>query len=327
MDEIVISKGTARWTGNFTPPNNPDANAPAPDTDGDGISDADEATYDTDPYLADSDGDGIDDGDELAYWGDPGYLTNHDGDGISNNLLDPDSDDDGFNDGTEIAAGTDPSDPLDFPTTSAVLNISSDTTDGSTVFADSSPSLHTVTANGDVHHDGSATFGSTAISYDGNGDYLSVPDSPDWDFGGDDFTIDLWVYFNSVPENFDGIFTTRNYGGANGYLMGIYNGHIGWNSVATGWVDTGFTPTVGQWTHLAAVRSGDTLTIYVDGNAQVSQSCAGLTFNSDYGPLIGRLFTTSDGWYFNGYMDEIVITKGAALWTGNFTPPNDPMVP
>jgi hypothetical protein len=80
---------------------------PAPDADGDGISDADETNvYGTNPNIADTDGDGLDDGAELSYWG-----ANWNGDPDSDgqiNLLDPDSDNDGFLDGNDPA----PADPM-----------------------------------------------------------------------------------------------------------------------------------------------------------------------------------------------------------------------
>ena len=63
------------------------------DTDGDGIKDPDEVDAGTDPTLADTDGDGIDDGDEADYGTDP---------------LDADCDGDGWLDGDEVAAGTNP---------------------------------------------------------------------------------------------------------------------------------------------------------------------------------------------------------------------------
>ena len=400
MDEITVTKGSARWTGNFTPPNSPDA-PPAADTDSDGISDDDETgIYGTDPGLADTDADGIDDGNELIYWGDPGYLTNHDGDGFTNNLLDPDADNDGlldgeevntygtnpvltdtdgdgltdyeevnlaaptdpvladtdgdgltdkeeldripptdplladtdgdgFSDGDEVDAGTEPTDPLDYPSTPAdmVLYIESDTTDGSSVFTDGSLSAHPVTANDNVHHE---TMGlDTAIDFDGTGDYLSLADHDDWDFGADDFTIDLWVNFTSAPDNYDGIFSTRNIPKSNPfYRMEVFNGTIQWEWASTNIatkLDTGVTPVLNTWMHLAAVRADDTLTLYVDGVSKASTDCTGLGFDSpDTGIVFGRIYTQTDGYDFNGHMDEITVTKGSARWTGNFTPPNDP---
>jgi hypothetical protein len=63
------------------------------DTDGDGITDADELENGTDPNNSDTDGDGLTDSEEVENGTDP------------NN---PDTDDDGLSDGDELSEGTDP---------------------------------------------------------------------------------------------------------------------------------------------------------------------------------------------------------------------------
>lgn len=74
-----------------------DAGFDAPsDRDGDGLPDADEARYGTDPDNADTDGDGLSDGDEVARGTDPTVW---------------DSDGDGVPDGDEVFLGTDPTTP------------------------------------------------------------------------------------------------------------------------------------------------------------------------------------------------------------------------
>ena len=65
------------------------------DSDGDGLTDAEEEEFGTDPEVADTDGDGLSDGDEYALDTDP---NNEDSDG------------DGYLDGWEVEAGSDPSD-------------------------------------------------------------------------------------------------------------------------------------------------------------------------------------------------------------------------
>jgi fibronectin type 3 domain-containing protein len=77
----------------------------ATDTDGDGLSDADERNiYGTDPLKADTDGDGLRDGDEAAFWG-RSWHEDDDGDGAIN-LLDRDSDSDGLRDGYDSTPGS-----------------------------------------------------------------------------------------------------------------------------------------------------------------------------------------------------------------------------
>jgi len=69
------------------------------DSDSDGLPDAMEEGFGTDPNDPDTDHDGIADGDEYDYWGSP------------ENLLIADSDGDGYLDGDEINNGGDPLDP------------------------------------------------------------------------------------------------------------------------------------------------------------------------------------------------------------------------
>jgi hypothetical protein len=64
------------------------------DTDGDGLSNADEATLNTDPELVDTDEDGLSDGDEVHQF--------------KTSPLAPDTDGDGVLDGDEVAQASDP---------------------------------------------------------------------------------------------------------------------------------------------------------------------------------------------------------------------------
>lgn len=96
------------------------------DTDGDGLSDAEEVqTYGTDPTKADSDGDGLTDAEEIQTYGTDPLSADSDKDGISDSdevkgttgyVTDPlniDTDGDGMDDGEEIANGYNPTDAAD----------------------------------------------------------------------------------------------------------------------------------------------------------------------------------------------------------------------
>jgi len=39
-----------------------------------------------------------------------------------------------------------------------------------------------------------------ALQFNGSSDYVSVADSPDWNFGSGDFTLEFWANFNSIPS-------------------------------------------------------------------------------------------------------------------------------
>ncbi|MDI3283426.1 MopE-related protein [Polyangium sp. 15x6] len=100
-DDGGVSDGDEDTNGNGVvdpgeiDPNDGSDDATKLDSDGDGLTDAEEAQIGTDPFDADSDDDGAPDGAE------PSVGVDTDGDGLINGL-DPDSDDDGLFDGTEL---------------------------------------------------------------------------------------------------------------------------------------------------------------------------------------------------------------------------------
>ena len=83
------------------------------DSDGDGLVDALELSFGTDPEGTDTDGDGVSDYDEVNYDGDPDTYDPYDpgtGEGTDLNATDPDTDGDGYTDYIELESGTDPID-------------------------------------------------------------------------------------------------------------------------------------------------------------------------------------------------------------------------
>lgn len=87
------------------------------DSDGDGLTNAEEENLQTDPFNPDSDGDGITDGDEVQLYNTNPLLPDSDEDGLTDgeellgyqtDPLNPDTDGDRLDDGTEIELGTNP---------------------------------------------------------------------------------------------------------------------------------------------------------------------------------------------------------------------------
>jgi len=206
------------------------------------------------------------------------------------------------------------------------LLIHSDTTDGDTTFIDSSISEHIITANGNTKHSTiQAKFGGTSVYFDGNVDYLSIPDNSNFNFGNTDFTIDCWCYIPVVADD-SGVIVARNSGSdpyPGWYLTIRINGSVAFNTNNN--VQYALTPANvimdSTWTHIACVYYSGTLYIYVQGILEASEVCNSIQSYST-SLLIGRLNVGYSGLFISGYIDEFRISKGIARWTSNFTPPN-----
>jgi hypothetical protein len=185
-------------------------------------------------------------------------------------------------------------------------------------FSDSSLSNHTVTANGDVTHSTTDTkFTGGSIYFDGVDDYLTIPASGDWDVGTGDWTFDCWVR-PTTSSSAAYVFETRSASYTGNFSLYRNGLALVYYAQSTTIIYTSDVLTVNSWSHVALVRSGSTVTIYVDGVSAGSGTDA-----NDYQGLapftIGTRYTGTGDW--TGYMDEIRFTKGVALWTQAFTPP------
>lgn len=211
------------------------------------------------------------------------------------------------------------------------LLIHSDTTDGSTAFVDSSGSEHTITANGNVHHEtDQAKFGATGIHCDGTGDFLSVANHADFLPGSTVFTFDAWLNLQRIGGDTQRICGVWNSGGettapwairfTGGGWMGFsaYNG----TDVVTAWFLAAETVT-GSWIHLEACWDGSNLRIFRNGQLQESPAFTGTIVSSTSDFTIGRL-GNYNAEYFQGYVDEPRFSRGIVRHTGNFTPPTGP---
>jgi hypothetical protein len=204
-----------------------------------------------------------------------------------------------------------------------------------TPFLDASTNPKTVTPVGNAQIDTSESkFGGASLLLDGSGDYLSTPDSADWDFGSGDFTIDLWVRMNVLGDN-ELICQGAGYNFDNDAAWRVTEAN--WNqTLYFTWTTNGTSPAqqarswsqaTNTWYHVAVVRSGTNLYWFINGTQAGTTYNIGTTtiYNSGQPLLIGCRDLITGPWsYFNGWMDEIRVSKGIARWTSNFTPPAAP---
>jgi hypothetical protein len=207
------------------------------------------------------------------------------------------------------------------------LLLHGDGTDGSVSITDEIGK--TVTVAGSTQIDtAQKVFGTGSILFDGTTDYLTVADSADWYFGTGDFTIDFRVRFHDPTKvinylvaqetNADNGFILYHVGTENKTRLAVQSG--GSSAV---FLDNSWTPTADTWYHFAVVRYGNEWKMYVNGS-QIGNTVTDSSGVEDYTGSLrigGRESDAGSGREFNGWIDELRISKGIARWTSNFTPP------
>lgn len=195
----------------------------------------------------------------------------------------------------------------DFANVSLLLPLNG--TDGSTSFPDESNNAFTLTGFGNAQIDtAQSKWGGSSLLLDGSGDYLSVPDNAAFDFGTGDFTIEFWLRWNSL-SNYQTIYSHGLVG--SGDLLIAAQAGTGRFGVALSGAAI-FTESdalgTGVWGFYQFVRSGTTVRLYRDG-VQKGTGTSGANLGSTSSVLIG---SRPDGFQFNGWVQDVRITKGVA---------------
>lgn len=170
-----------------------------------------------------------------------------------------------------------------------------------------------------------------SLLLDGNSDYVTVPDSADWDFGTGNFTIDCGMNFNSAvaDQGICGQYASASNFYVFGYVGSTSQFYFGCKIGAT-WVieitSPAFTPIVGTWYHIAIVRKGTAAsdwTFYVGGVSLGAVTLVSGGYNGSIGDISADLLIGYHArlGYSSAYIDEPRISKGIARWTSDFTPP------
>jgi len=210
---------------------------------------------------------------------------------------------------------------------STVLLLHGEGEDASTTIIDSSPSHKTVTAKGNAQIDtAQKVLGSASILFDGT-DYVSLADSDDWYFSGD-FTIDFRIRFASLPSasQYMHIMGQVESASKRWYIYiynnaGTYRLHYtaGDNSNTIAFSRSFSSLDVNTWYHLAITRAGSSFKLFVNG-AQMSTEYTSSLFIVNISAQLW-LGGVSGQTYLNGWLDEVRLIKGKAIWTASFTVP------
>jgi hypothetical protein len=172
-------------------------------------------------------------------------------------------------------------------------------------------------------------YGTGSMYFDGTGDYLQIPYSPNLDLSSGDFTIEGWIYLNSVSPVTQGVIIFYNGNALTAaniqYLVRVNTSNLVFetNISTTTYTITFSGITTNSWNHFAFVRSGNIVSGYLNGvkNSTTQTLTGSLNTSTSWYTQVGRYTSGGTNYDLNGYLDDVRITKGVARYVANFTPP------
>jgi len=184
-----------------------------------------------------------------------------------------------------------------------------------------------------------------SVFFNGTSSYLQVPDNAAFEIGSGAFTFESWIYLTGYSPSYGGAgalfaaqIINKDDNAARSYTMQVIGTSTSWTSLVvnlfsnnTTLVTTSasFNFALNTWYHVAAVRSGTSLRLYVNGadigggtNSTTAQdTSAAVQVGSESPYWVSQGY----GYYFPGYLSNVRIVKGTAVYTSAFTPPTAPL--
>jgi len=179
----------------------------------------------------------------------------------------------------------------------------------------------------------SSQDGAWGSYFDGAGDYLTLPNNAAFSFGTGDFTIEAWVYVNALNGTAANmIIDARNADGFTPYAFLINNSSkidIVYGTVAGQRLTSATSIQLKAWQHVAVTRASGTIRLFVNGVRDANTVVYASVMNIADFPSIGAGRSTAgsavNGYYLNGYISNLRILKGTALYTTDFSPSGAPL--
>ena len=158
--------------------------------------------------------------------------------------------------------------------------------------------------------------------------FLQLDGSSDFAFGTSDFTIEAWIkidddtntntIYDSRPSGSNGAQIALFYSGSSNAFLFAHGGSVR----ITGTVDVGADH---AWHHIALTRSSGSTKLFVDGVQDGSTYSDSTSYeNPANRPLIGQSGGTTNldaTTFFKGYISNLRVCAGHAVYSSNFTPP------
>lgn len=200
-------------------------------------------------------------------------------------------------------------------------------------FLDSSANNFTITRNGNTTQGTFTPYDpGYSVFFDGTDDAVTFSDTAAYNVSNGNFTIECWIYNGTTGSQQAIISQNNSTGTANTHSVGLEktsaNKLSGWlygtsfNTVTS----TADLP-LNQWVHVAFVRDGALVTLYINGTQDGQINVGTLTVNDSANNwAIGRRGEQLTN-YFSGYISNLRFNVGEAVYTSNFTTPTSALSP
>jgi len=225
-----------------------------------------------------------------------------------------------------------PLQPLTAVANTQLLTLQTDQPAANKQFVDNSGSNLPITQAGNATQGTFSPYGSNWSNYfDGLGDWLTIPNNAGLAFGSGDFTIELWVNLSSssgtIANYSNGQSAISNFAwelyqlSATSVQFSVFQGSSQYFSSSTAF-------TQNAWNHVAMVRNGTSLKTYVNGVAGATTgNLTGVTISDPAGATLKLCSYANGSYYTTGFLSNLRVVKGKALYTATFTPPTAPLEP
>lgn len=170
----------------------------------------------------------------------------------------------------------------------------------------------------------SASLSGGSGYFDGTGDFLNTSSNTWTQLSTGNFTVEAWCYIVSYGT-YAAIFDARSTSSFTPWILGINSsGYVDffYGTVSTARLTDNVAVGLNRWVHVAVVRNGSTISLYVDGVSKATVNYSSSMNGASTAPSIGRLV---DPVNINGYISSARVVIGTAVYTSNFTPPSAPL--
>jgi hypothetical protein len=216
---------------------------------------------------------------------------------------------------------TPPTTPLTAITNTVLLTAQYKGQPNNNLFLDSGPANLTINRVGTPMQGTFSPYGATWSNYFSGSDNLTTSTNSAFTLGTGNFTIEMWYNPSVSYVTGNGYLFDM---GSNGTRIQLYQNTVYFLPVSGDYVQgpVGVGMTVGEWNHVAAVRNGSTITLYVNGTSVGSATNSNNQTDTQvriggYGGNLTNAFT--------GYISNFRLVKGTAVYTSNFIPPISPL--